>query len=321
MITYDIQPYQLRFRFPFRLAHTTREYTDNAYLTLSCNGVEALGEAVYPPYYPETPASLELLMSKVNLPEQLPDSLPDFLHAQASLFPDLPFSRAALDMALHNLQAAHTGISIRKRYGIPEEDKASSLTIGMSSDEEMKEKIAYGEEQGFTYFKLKVNQEEIERIVNTYRACTSLPFVVDANQGFDDREVALYWANQLLKYDVAYIEQPFDKHDMASHAWLKARTGLPVIADESFQQYHELSSITKNFDGINVKLMKSGGILPAWETLNAAREKGLKTVLGCMADSSVGIRAANHLAPLADWADLDGTYLITNDPYRPKTHN
>lgn len=316
MITYAIQPYQLRFRFPFRLAHTSREYTDNAYLKLYYNGIEALGEAVYPPYYPETPASLQFLMSNITLPEQLPDALDEFLTLQTASFPDLPFSRAALDMALHNLQAAHTGIPIRERYRIPDEDKASSFTIGMSSDEEMKEKIEYGLQEEFTYFKLKVNQEEIERIVNTYMNYSSLPFVVDANQGFEDREAALFWANQLMKYGVAYIEQPFHKDDLASHAWLKARTTLPIIADESFREHHVLPEIVQSFDGINVKLMKSGGILPAYKTLKKARTKGLKTVLGCMADSSVGIRAANHLAPLTDWIDLDGTYLITNDPYK-----
>ena len=138
--------------------------------------------------------------------------------------------------------------------------------------------------------------------------------MVDANQGFTNREKALYWATELSKKRVAYFEQPFDKEDFESHKWLKNQVSMPIIADESFQRITDIEKAFKSFDGINVKIIKTGGVLEAKECLMKAKLLKLKTVLGCMSGSSVSINSAKSLSALADFVDLDGVYLIKNDP-------
>ena len=169
----------------------------------------------------------------------------------------------------------------------------------------------------FEYIKLKVDQDNIERIINHYSKTSSKPFVVDANQGFTDKNIALEWTHKLLERHVAYLEQPFDKDDLESHEWLKERSPIPIIADESFQSISDLKKVQDAFDGINIKLMKCGGIFNAFNCFQEAKSLELKTVLGCMSESSIAIDAAWNLAPLANWVDLDGPFLITNDTKDP----
>jgi L-alanine-DL-glutamate epimerase-like enolase superfamily enzyme len=126
---------------------------------------------------------------------------------------------------------------------------------------------------------------------------------------------------KLADKGVWYLEQPFHKEDFESHAWLKARSPIPIIADESFQNYADLEKIVKSFDGINLKVMKCGGLAEGVECLKRAKEMELKSIIGCMSESSVAIDASMQIAPLADWVDLDGNLLITNDLFGNKNNS
>lgn len=311
-----IYPYKLEYRFPFRIAHTERTYTLSNYILLSHANHYGWGEAVFPPYLAETPATFQNVAGKILLPED--PAVIDTGAYISSLDAAHPGNRAALgafDIALHNLQSSLTGIPVRAKYGIPDLQRPTSVTIGISSNEEIEQKIRqYGTA---AYFKLKVNESEIERMVATYRKLCPKPFVVDANQGFTSVENAIKWSEKLAEFGCAYFEQPFHKTDLDSHKRLKEQSNIPVIADESFQSLSELPAISESFHGVNVKLMKSGGIAGAYHALTAAREYGLKTLIGCMSESTIGIEAAWNLAPLADWADLDGPLLIRNDLFNP----
>lgn len=270
------------------------------------------GEAVFPPYIPESIDSFKAFFSKIELPESL-DDLETYLADVHEQFPENPFSIGCLDIALHQLKAQQSGQPLASLFGLPSDNKPSSFTIGISSFEEMKQKIHEASEE--EYFKLKVTQKEIGRIIDQYLLITDKPFTIDANQGFTSREEALLWCDRLEGLGVAYVEQPFAKEDFESHRWLKDRSPLPIIADESFQRIGELERIAKCFDGINVKVMKSGGLQEAFHALTQAKQMGLKTLLGCMSESSVGVKSAWALASLADWVDLDGPKLIVNDPF------
>jgi L-alanine-DL-glutamate epimerase-like enolase superfamily enzyme len=181
----------------------------------------------------------------------------------------------------------------------------------MSDDQEMEIKIA--DNPTMNYYKLKVNQSEVYRIIDTFERFSEKPFTIDANQGFTDRNEALKLSYKLADKGVWYLEQPFHKEDFESHAWLKARSPIPIIADESFQNYADLEKIVKSFDGINLKVMKCGGLAEGVDCLKRAKEMELKSIIGCMSESSVAINASMQIAPLADWVDLDGNLLITND--------
>lgn len=301
-------PYHLKFKKPFKIASVERTGTDNLYLKFEKDGFEGWGEAVFPPY---------LLESQVSALERVKGlkwegSVCEMLKHNREILNNEPSLACAMETCLLNWESAKKGVSLAEYLALDQVVKPTSYTIGISSNHEMAEAINNTPEA--TYFKLKVNQAEIERIINRYRSLTDLPFVVDANQGFTDFEKAKFWADKLNDFGVAYFEQPFHKEDLESHKRLTQSTNISIIADESFQRFADLEKVNECFDGINVKIIKTGGVLEAKQSLLKARELEMKTILGCMSGSSVSINSASALSSLADYVDLDGVYLISNDP-------
>ena len=150
-------------------------------------------------------------------------------------------------------------------------------------------------------------------LVETIRSLTDRPIYVDVNQGWKSPKQALENINWLAQRNVLFVEQPLSKTDMEGHAWLKARSPLPIIADEAVQTLPDVSKLAGSYDGINIKLMKCGGLHQAWQMATLARALGMKVMIGCMTETSCAVSAAAQLAPLADWVDLDGNLLINND--------
>ncbi len=308
-------PYRLNFKYPFRISHTQRTGTDNVYLFLHYENHTAWGECVFIPYYTETLETFQQLITSVILPDHT-DAFDPFIASLKKQFPNSYFCIAAVDIALHNLRSSISTTSIGHHYGIFDVPKESSFTIGISSDQEMETK--FNDNPSMSYYKLKVTESEINRIISTFQSLTDKPYTIDANQGFEDRNEALKWSYKLADLGVEYMEQPFHKDDFESHSWLKSRSPIPIMADESFQNYADLEKIVKHFDGINMKIMKCGGISEGVKCLKRAKEMELKTIIGCMSESSVVSNAAMQIAPLADWVDLDGPLLLTNDLFAAK---
>ena len=318
MIQIQYFPYRLNFKYPFRLSHTERTGTDNVYVLLTSGEYSSWGEAVFIPYYSETLETFNHLVSNLKLPENT-DNIGQYIQKLKNLFPHSNFCIAAIDIALHNLRTQITGQTISKQYQLSGQPKDTSFTIGISTENEMESKLF--ENSDMSYFKLKVSQQEIERIINTFTKLSNKPFTIDANQGFTDRNEALNWSYKLADKGVWYMEQPFHKDDFESHTWLKARSPIPIIADESFQTFSDLEKIEKSFNGVNLKVMKCGGISEGVACLKRVQELGLKSIIGCMSESSVVIDASMQIASLADWVDLDGNLLITNDHFKTKKTN
>lgn len=144
---------------------------------------------------------------------------------------------------------------------------------------------------------------------------TDRPDRGDANEGFPDRETALREIEWLAGHNVELVEQPLPADRLEDMIWLKERSPLPLIADEAFISSRDLPNLAQAFNGVNVKLVKCGGTLAAREAITLARSYGLEVMLGCTVESSLGIAAAAHLAPLVDYVDLDGNLLLSNDPF------
>lgn len=310
-------PYRLNFKYPFRIAHTERTGTDNVYVLLRQGDKTAWGECVFIPYYTETLDTFKALISQIKLPENT-ENIGRFIHQIKKQHPSSLFCIAGIDIALHNLHTSITGQTIAQQYGLDENTKETSFTLGIASDEEMESK--FNDNPSMNYYKLKVNQDEIQRIVQTFERLTDKPFTIDANQGFTDRNEALQWSYKLADKGVQYLEQPFHKDDFESHLWLKKQSPIPIIADESFQHFEDLEKVVKYFDGINLKVMKCGGISEGVSALQRAKEMELKSIIGCMSESSVVSNASKQISSLADWVDLDGPLLLTNDLFaNPKS--
>ena len=150
-------------------------------------------------------------------------------------------------------------------------------------------------------------------LIEWIRSNTDRPICVDANQGWTTREQALDNILWLADRNVIFVEQPMDKNDIESHAWLRQRSPLPIIADEAVQTSADIPRLAQAYDGINIKLMKRGGLHEAYKMAVLARALGMKVMIGCMTETSCAVSAASQLAPLADWVDLDGNLLIAND--------
>ena len=311
---WNLFSYQLKFRYPFKIAHTLRCETDALFFRLSANQGTHWGEAVFPPYIGQNRDEFIDFFSKLKVPDNFETApeLHDYLKRLKVQYPDFKAGIAGFDIALHQYLAAKQGVSLSKLMGLTDASKESSLTIGICTKSEMKDRVEQSENKG--YFKLKVDQDCAFEMVENFRSVSDRAFVIDANQGFTNREQALSFARYLKALGVAYLEQPFNKTDLVSHRWLKAQKVLPIIADESFQGLRDVARLIGSFDGINVKLSKCGGLVEASQSLQEAKSLSMKTVLGCMSESSVAINAAKSLTVLADFIDLDGPQLIVNDP-------
>lgn len=308
-------PYQLQFRYPFKIAHGTRTHTDVVYVKLAHEGLTAWGEATLPPYLPETQASVISFLTDFTKP-LLSQPIEDWITVLASVNDNLS-ARAALDIALWDMRAQMAGKWTGELLGIEAKQyPLGTYTIGVGTAEETKQKVAYALSEGFELFKLKLNGDNDEQKVEDFVACTNKPFAVDMNQGWNDTTKLLSFINSFLpQHNCILVEQPLHKDAIAEMKLMKGNTKLPVYADESCQRLSDIDRLSDAFDGINIKLMKCGGITEAVQMIHKARALDKQVLLGCMSESSVGCTAAAHLAPMADYADLDGPYLIANDPF------
>jgi len=171
------------------------------------------------------------------------------------------------------------------------------------------------EAKDFPVLKIKVGTENDEQLVTAVRDVTDKPLRVDANEGWHDKEQALEKIRWLQRMGVELIEQPLPAARVEETAWLRQRVDIPIVADEAVKRAEDIPLLAGAYDGINVKLMKAGGLQEALRMIHVARALKLKIMLGCMIESSVAISAAAHISPLVDWADLDGNLLISNDPF------
>ncbi len=200
--------------------------------------------------------------------------------------------------------------------GFREQHHRTSFTIGIDTPEVIRQKVLAAER--FPILKIKVGVPGDEANMKALREAAPTKTVrADANEGWKTKEQALEMITWLARdKHVEYIEQPMPAAaPVEDWRWLKARTPLPIYADESYHTAADAPRCAECFHGVNVKLVKTGGISGGYEALRAARQLGLKTMIGCMIETSILISAAAHLAELCDHLDVDGNILITNDPY------
>jgi L-Ala-D/L-Glu epimerase len=308
-------PYQLFFKYPFKIAHTKRDFTENLYLVLQDKNNFGVGEAIFPPYQPERWGSMVKLLDKYSdeINQLSKENFVVFLETLYKDNLDTPACVAAIDMALFGFFYGKKS-ELCSFFGV--EHKLlfeSSYTIGISTPNDFEKKIKELE-SSTAYYKLKIDEYNFEWILDLYPKITDKKFVLDANQGFLTFSKAVKCADIAASLGVQYLEQPFVKTNLEWHLQLKKLNILPIIADESFQNFNDLHIISPFFDGINIKLMKCGGLLQAIKSIKEAKKLELKTVLGCMSDSIIGIGHAQKIAHLTTWVDLDGHLLNKNNP-------
>jgi len=318
----SFRPILLELRHPFRLATGSRTHTNAMLTEIHFEGLVGYGEAAMPPYYGENHDTAAAFLKRaalvfLQLPESLElsgSSIQTILSQIDSLAPGNHAAKASIDIALHDLWGKMEGRPLWQLLGVePDKMPPTSFTLGIDEPEVLRQKML--EAADFQIIKIKLGSENDRQIIRSIREMSDKPIYADANQGWKSREEALELVHWLAEQNVRIIEQPFLKDDLASAAWLSARSPLPIIADESFQRLADLGRVANCFHGVNIKLMKCTGIFEGFLVAKAARAKGLQLMVGCMTETSCGISAAALLAPLCDYADIDGCWLIRNNPF------
>ncbi len=322
MVKITARQLALQLEIPFKLSYGTSTVRENVLVQINDGVYTGVGEAAVVPYYHETPERILSYFSDPAVaavvegdPYLIEDRL-DCLPKAAS-----PAARAAVDIALHDLWAQHLGQPLYRLWGLnPARIPDSSFTVAMADDEAVyREHVRAA--RSYRLIKLKLGSGDWRadwRLVQVAREETAAPLCVDANAGWSVDD-ALAIIPRLADMGIVFVEQPVARENIAG--WRALRDSLPddhppLIADESVQGVESVPPLAGIADGINLKLAKCGGLRPARQMIMLARAYGMKVMIGCMIESSVAVTAAAQLAPLADYADLDGNLLITNDPYR-----
>jgi L-alanine-DL-glutamate epimerase-like enolase superfamily enzyme len=220
-----------------------------------------------------------------------------------------------LDLALHDRIARQRGIPLYRLLELPRPTaRATAFTIGMAAPQEMARMAA--QVAHYPIIKIKLGSaDDAARIAAIREARPDAQLYVDANAGWSAEE-ALRRVQELAPYRLELIEQPVARDDIAGLGCVQAHTGVPVVADESVRTLADVEQLAASgVRGVNLKLMKVGGLSPCLRLLRRARELGMRVMLGCMVETSLGVTAMAHLAGLADWLDLDSPLLIANDPF------
>ncbi|KLU03357.1 L-alanine-DL-glutamate epimerase [Rhodopirellula islandica] len=315
-VTLTMYPIRLPLRDPFTISRGTITHQDSLVVALEHGGITGYGEVTANDYYGHTLSAMsdalkslsedDLAMCCEHPPENHWQRLSEQLGGDM-------FSLSALDMASHDWHARSSGSTLWHYWGLTwNPDLQSSFTIGIDSMEEMRRKL--DADSGWDLYKIKLGTEYDLEIIRQLRQCTTATFRVDANCAWSAQQTIDY-SKELRHLGVQFIEQPLPRSaDPADKQRVFEESSLPIIADEDCQTEADLKTCFEFFHGINVKLCKCGGLTPARKMLTEAKRHGKLTMVGCMVESPIGISGAAQLAPLLDFADLDGANLISDSP-------
>jgi len=307
---------RLKLRHTWTVATSTSDYRDNLHLKFTAGGVTGLGEGAPLARYQENARAAQEAVNAIRDLIERADPW-QFSKLMGEVFRRVEgqfAAKAAIDTAIMDWVGQKLGVPLYRYFGLdPRDAPVTTFSIGIDTPEMTRRKVR--EAADFPVLKIKVGLDTDEATIEAVRGVTTRPLRVDANEGWKDKDEAVRKINWLEKQGVEFVEQPMPAAMLEETRWVRSRVHIPIIADEACLHPADIPKLADSFDGVNVKLMKCGGMLEAWRMIEIARSLGMKTMLGCMIESSIGVTAAAHLSPLVDYADLDGNLLIANDPY------
>jgi L-alanine-DL-glutamate epimerase-like enolase superfamily enzyme len=309
---------ELTTRHPFTIARGGHGEEYAVWIRLTdADGLTGWGEANPVQYYGETPdtvcAALEVYRGAVESAAS-PFAVQEIEIACREDLGGNAAARAGIVAALYDLMGKRTGLPVHSLLGLdPSRAPWTSFTIGLDEPEVIRAKL--GEAAEYPILKLKVGTERDDEILTLVREeAPAVRLRVDANTAWQPRQ-AVERIESLQRFGIEFVEQPVAAHDIDGLRFVRERSPLPIIADESCITAADVPRLAGAVDGINIKLAKCGGITEALRMIHTARAHNLQVMLGCMIETSLGIAAAAQLAPLADFADLDGAALLADDPF------
>lgn len=317
MDPFDVKIFQvdLPLKHTFAISRGSRNSVRNIIIRIESEGVTGWGEAAPNKRYGESVESAHDFLSRIRLPlikdfkdiERFRFSLNDLESGQYA-------AKAGIEMAVLDWYAKK--ISKPAYSFFYDENKSgpvTSLSIGIANPAEIRQKI--NESGPAPVLKIKLGTDHDKDIIETIRQQTDKILWVDVNEGWKTAGQALEMLPFLEANNVQLIEQPAPAGSEEIVKAVREKTDIPVIADESFTGKESLEKISEYYDGINIKLMKVGGMIPAYDFLIKAKALGLKIMVGCMVETSLANTAAAIIGLGADYADIDGPWLLEKDPF------
>ncbi|UTF54489.1 dipeptide epimerase [Natronosalvus rutilus] len=316
----EFEQVTMPLEFPFTITRGTQTTAENVIVRIEDeDGTAGIGGAAPSSHYGETAATVEaVLPDLLAVVEDVgdPHQLERIERRLRETIERNPAARCAVSIALHDLVTKRLDVPLYRYWGLdPTETVESSYTIGIDDTERMREKTETALERGFGTLKVKLGTDRDLEIIEAIRdVAPDVRLYVDANEAWTPRE-AVSRIEALAEYDLEFVEQPVAATNPEGLRYVYERAALPIAADESCLTAADVPQIAERCDVANLKLMKCGSLREARRIVHAARAHGLQVMCGCMTESNASIAAACHLAPLLDYADLDGSLLLADDPY------
>lgn len=307
-----LRRFDLPLRHTFTISYDSRDIQETLIVELQEDGFSGYGEATANPYYGVTvEGMIEVLENlRPTIENYHLDSPQVFWQFMQSHLQDHSFAQCALDLAANDLYGKKLGKPLYQLWGL-QTDKTplTNYTIGIDSIEKM---VAKMKEMPWPLYKIKLGTKEDVAIIKELRKHTDAIFRVDANCAWDIEET-LRNAEIFARLNVEFIEQPMKASNLAAMKEVYSKSVLPLVADESCIVESDVARCHGHFHGINIKLVKCGGLTPARRMIAEAKKRGMKVMVGCMTESSVGISAIAQLLPMLDYVDMDGALLLKED--------
>ena len=306
-----LKKYILPLRHTFSISRESHDFQDTLIASLSLNGKTGYGEATANPYYKIT------VLSMTNEINAIASEIENFNFTTPELFHSFlvgkglsNFAICALDLAAHDLYGKLQGKPLYELWGTDNNHYPNTnYTIGIAPIDVM---LAKMQEVPWTIYKIKLGTSDDVAIVRELREHTNAIFRIDANCAWTAEET-IHNAPLLKDLGVEFLEQPLKADDWSGMEEVMHHSVLPVIADESCIVENDVEKCALHFNGINIKLTKCGGLTPALRMISKAKELGIKAMVGCMTESTVGISAIAQLIPQLDYVDMDGAMLLKSD--------
>lgn len=319
-LTTSFERVELPLTHPFTIARGTMDAAENVIVRIEDDdGNVGVGGAAPSAHYGENADTVEAVMPRLlDVVERVGDP-----HALQRIEAEMertinrnPAARCAVSIALHDLAARRVDLPLYQYWGLDAEQTLdTSFTIGIDDPDVMAEKTRGAIEAGYSTLKIKLGTDRDQELLESVRnAAPDATIRVDANEAWSPRE-AVQKIEFIADYGVEFVEQPVAAENPEGMAFVRQRSALPIAADESCITLEDIPRIAGAADIANLKLMKCGGLQEAIRMIHAARAQGMDVMLGCMIESNASIAAAAHLVPLLDYADLDGSLLLADDPY------
>ena len=316
----DVERVTLPLEFPFTIARRTDTETEVVIVRVEDDeGTVGIGGAGPSAHYGESAATVEAVcpdLFAVVVDVGDPHQLARIERRMRETINRNPAARCAVSIALHDLVAKRLDVPLYRYWGLdPTETVESSYTIGIDDTDRMREKTEIAIDRGYGTLKVKLGTNRDVEIVETIRdVAPDARLYVDANEAWTPKE-AVETIDELAAYDLEFVEQPVAAENPEGLRYVYENASLPIAADESLCTVDDVPAVAGRCDVANLKLMKCGGLREAMRIVHTARAHGLQVMCGCMSESNASIAAAAHLAPLLDYADLDGSLLLDHDPY------